>query len=78
MTDAIGPSYNLPPPSAPAATTDVPALAKQMQTHVAVLSDSLQKVLEDPSLSEQPSFLQKMSEDVFHLNQAVEQAIKMR
>jgi hypothetical protein len=77
MSDAIGPS--LPPSQpAPAATTNVPVLAKQMQTQVLTMADHLQKILEDPSLSEQPTFLQKMSEDGSHLNQTVEQATQMR
>lgn len=77
MTDAIGPSYNRLPPITPPAT-DIPTLAKQLQTHIAALAENLQKILEDPTLSEQSSFLQKMSADGLHLHQDVEQAIHWR
>jgi hypothetical protein len=78
MTDSIGPSYNLPPPRSETATTNVPLLAKKMQNQVQNLAENLQKIVDDPSLTEQSTFLQKMSEDVSHLNLTVGQAIKLR
>ncbi len=76
MVDAIGP---LPPhqPSLPS-TTNVPALAKQLQSQVQALTESLQQILEDQSLSEQTTFLQKLREDISHLDHSVQQALKLR
>ena len=78
MTDAIGPKYPLPPSQTTPSTTNVPTLAKQMQTQIQELADSLQKTLDDPSLSEQQTFLQKLSEHILHLNRTVEEVNKLR
>lgn len=78
MSDAVGPSHHLPPPQSTPATANVPALVKQMQEQVLAIAENLQKILEDPSITEQPSFLQKMTDDGSRLNTTVEQAIKLR
>lgn len=78
MADAIGPSYPLTPSQAASTTANVPLIAKQMQVQVLTMAENLQKILDDPSLSEQPSFLKKIADDTAHLNQAVEQAVKLR
>lgn len=77
MSDAVGPSQPLPPQSTPA-TANVPALVQQMQNQVLAIAENLRKILEDPSITAQPSFLQKMTDDGSHLNLTVEQAIKLR
>jgi hypothetical protein len=77
MVDAIGPSYPLPP-SQSSSSANVPALAKDMQAQTATLLDHLQKVLEDPTLSDQSSFLQIVADNVAQLNRTVEEAIKLR
>ena len=78
MSDAIGPSSHLPPPQTSPATANVPALVQQMQEQVLAVAENLQKILEDPSITEQPTFLQKMTNDASHLNRTVEQAINLR
>jgi hypothetical protein len=78
MTDPIGPSHAHSSSHIHPASTDVPVLAKQMQNLSLRMADHLQKILDDPSLTEQSSFLQKMAEDIAKLNATVEQAIKLR
>lgn len=76
MPDAIGPSRNLPPHIPP--STDVPALAKKLQDQISNLAESFEKTLEDPSLSDQASFLHSIAENVTRLHQVVEEALTLR
>ncbi|MBS0605064.1 MAG: hypothetical protein JSS60_08550 [Verrucomicrobia bacterium] len=79
MTTPIGgPSPSQPLPQASSASPNVPQLAQQMQTQATILAEQLQKALDDPSLSTQPSFLQEVTSNGNHLNQTVEQAILVR
>lgn len=78
MVDGIGPSYNLPPSSPSTPSTNVPALAKDMQIQVEDLAAQLQQALDDPSVTIQSSFLQKITDVGSHLNQIAEQALKLR
>lgn len=74
MIQPIGSSTPAPLPS----STNVPALSQQMQTQTATLADQLQKVTEDPSLSEDPSFLERLAKNTDQLNKTVEQANLIR
>jgi hypothetical protein len=76
MPDAIGPSHNLPPRIPP--SPDVPALAKKLQDDITHFAGLLEQNLEDPSLSEQSSFLQSMKEALSSLRQIVEKALTLR
>lgn len=73
----IGPSGQTPlEPSA--SSTNVPLLSKQMQEKALELASQLRKILDDPSLSSQTSFLQEFSANAKGLNQVVEQAQLLR
>lgn len=67
------PAY--PSPKAP---PNVPALSKQMQDQVLKLADHLQKVLDDPTLASQQSFLKEFAYNVSHLNRTIDQALLVR
>jgi hypothetical protein len=79
MAEPISP---LPQPTpahpVPKALPNVPALSKQMQDQVMTLADQLQKVLDDPSLATQRSFLNEFASNVSHLNRTVDQALLVR
>jgi hypothetical protein len=49
-----------------------------MRAQAATLAEQLQKAIEDPSLSEQPSFLKECAANGSQLNQTVEQANLIR
>jgi hypothetical protein len=74
MTQPIGSSPHTPAP----ASTNVPALAQQMRIQASLLAEQLQKALDDPSLSEQASFLKEVANNGSQLNQTVEQANLIR
>lgn len=78
MSEPIsGPSHTPHEPT-PISGQNVPLLCKQMQSQVIELTDHLQKVLDDPSLSTQPPFLNEFLANANHLNQTVEQSILLR
>lgn len=54
---------------------NIPQLAQHVQTQVSVLADQLQKLLDDPSLSTQESFLNEVHANAMQLNQNVQRAI---
>ncbi len=77
MSHPIGPLT--PPPHPPSgAETNVPLLSKQMQEQVLAMADQLQKVLDDPSLTGQKSFLDDFAKNAAKLQQTVEQAMKVK
>ncbi len=79
MAESIGPlSQPLPPEQKGGAVPNVPLLSKQMQEQVLSLADQLQKVLEDPTLATQKTFLDEFAHHGTHLNQIVDQAILLR
>jgi hypothetical protein len=79
MSEPIsGGSYNTPLQPPVPSTLNVPLLSKQMQSQASTLADQLQKIVVDPSLSTQESFLHEFTENGNQLNQTVEQAILMR
>jgi len=61
------PSY--PTPSAPS----VPVLAKQMEQQINTLNQSLRSLLENPSKSEDPSFLQNIKGAILALAETSKQ-----
>lgn len=78
MAESVGP---LPPPSpqpVPGGSPNVPVLSKQMQDQVLTMADHLQKVLDDPSLSTQQSFLNEFVSNASNLNRTVDQAVQIR
>lgn len=77
MTERIGPATSFES-QATSTSLNVPLLSKQMQSQVSGLAELLQKVLDDPSLSTEGSFLQKFTENVNQLNKTVEQAALVR
>lgn len=77
MSHPIGP-LTPPPSSQPSDTPDVPLLSKQMQDQVLAMADQLQKVLDDPSLADQKTFLNDFVHNANQLNQTVEQALRLR
>lgn len=68
------------PPSHPGlnVTSNVPALSKQMQDQVLGLADHLQKIMDDPTLATQQSFLNAFASNASNLCQTVDQAIRVR
>ncbi len=70
MSEPIGPSAPLPPPSAP----NLAELAHQIHAQALTLADQLQQVLNDPTLTTQPDFLQQIAETATQLNQSVTHA----
>ncbi len=78
MSEPIRSPYKPPLHSSNAESQDIPRLSKQIRTQVLTLAQHLQKVLEDPSLSAQKTFLQELSTNVLGLNQTVEQANLVR
>ncbi len=79
MAEPIGP---LPQPApahgAPQALPNVPVLSRQMQDQVMTLADELQKILDDPTLATQRSFLSEFASNASHLNRTVDQALLVR
>jgi hypothetical protein len=79
MAEPIGP---LPQPTplypGPKAPPNVVALSKQMHDQALKLADQLQKVLEDPTLAAQQSFLKEFASNASHLNRTVDQALLVR
>ena len=78
MSEPIHGSSHLPLEPLASSSPNVPLLSGQMQTQVLEFADHLQKILQDPSLSAQASFLEAFRANVTHLNQTVEQAIRLR
>lgn len=79
MSHPIGP--HTPPPSPhphPGSVPNVTALSQEMQKQVLTLADQLQKVLDDPSLTTQKTFLSEFAHNATTLNQTVEQALLVR
>ena len=74
MSEPISPISQPTPQQSP----NIPALSRQMQSQVMALADHLQKVMEDPSLATQSSFLNEFASNASHLNHTVEQAILVR
>jgi hypothetical protein len=76
MTEPMDPSSHahMPPPAA----LNVPLLAKQMQEQTLTLAGQLQKILEDPSLSAQETFLREVTTNGSQLNKTVEQSLLIR
>jgi hypothetical protein len=70
------------PPSIPtqsvSKTLNIPLLSKQMQDEVLTLADHLKKISEDPTLTNQHSFLSKFANNVSNLNQTVNQALTLK
>lgn len=73
-----GPSFNAPlqPPSI--ADHNIPLLSKQIQSQALALAGHLQKILDNPSLASQESFLKDFKECGNQLNQTVQQAVLVR
>jgi hypothetical protein len=76
MTEPIGPSHHIP--LSPSTVANIPLLSNQMQKQVLALAEHLQKILEDPSLSTQESFLREVTTNGNQLNQTVEQSLLIR
>jgi len=64
--------------SSPQATANVPLLSKQMREEVTAMADQLQRLVNDPSLATQPSFLDEFAKNATQLNRTVDQAIQAR
>ncbi len=62
----------------PKALPNVPALSKQMQDQVLTLASQLQKILDDPTLTTQQTFLNGFASNTSHLNRTVDQALLVR
>ncbi len=77
MTEPIGPS-SAPMQPAASQAPNVPLLSKQMQSQALLLANQLQKILEEPSLSTQASFLQEVAGNGQKLNETIEQANLVR
>lgn len=78
MTEPIGSSYKPSLHPSSIESQNIPRLSMQIQFQVLTLARQLQKILEDPSLSAQKTFLQELSTNVLGLNQTVEQANLVR
>jgi len=79
MAESISPIPQ-PPPSHPAlrSAPNVPALSKQMRDQVLNLADHLQKIMDDPTLATQQSFLNEFASNASNLDRTVDQAILVR
>jgi hypothetical protein len=75
MTEPIGSPSQLPPPQQ---TPSVITVSQQMQDQVIALADHLQKILADPTLASQSSFLSAFANNVSNLNQTTHQALLLR
>ncbi len=73
-----GPSFNAPLQPSNIADQNIPLLSKQIKKEALALADQLQKILENPSLSSQESFLKDFNECGNQLNKTVEQAVLVR
>jgi hypothetical protein len=62
----------------PEAYANVPALSQQMRNQVSALADHLQKILDDPTLATQQTFLNEFVNNVSRLNRTVDQALLVR
>jgi hypothetical protein len=80
MAEPIGPLPQPVPsqPMLPKAVPNVPVLSKQMQDQVLTLADHFQKVLDDPTLAMQRSFLNEFANNASDLNRTVDQALLVR
>ena len=78
MSEPIKGPSPIPLEHAATSSPNVPLLSGQMQAQVLEFADHLQKILQDPSLSAQASFLEEFRVNVNHLNQTVEQAMRLR
>lgn len=78
MSEPIGPSYGSPLQHTSSGIPNVPVLSKQMQSQTMALAEQLQKILDDPSLSTQQSFLNEVTANGTQLSHTVEQAILIR
>lgn len=77
MSHPIGP-LTPPPHGMPEAEANVPLLSKQMQSQVLAMAEQLQKILDDPSLADQKTFLNDFVHNANQLHQTVEQALRLR
>jgi hypothetical protein len=73
----IGPSSHAPLEPTPG-DINVPALARDMQETTSTFASNLQKALDDPHLSSQPSFLQSVQENIQQLQSLIEKANLLR
>jgi hypothetical protein len=79
MAEPIGPLPEpFPSQLMPKVVPNVSALSKQMQDQVLTLADHLQKVLDDPAVATQRSFLNEFVSNVANLSRTVDQAISVR
>lgn len=75
MSEPVGSSLPLPSPQT---AFDIPLIAQQLQEKISALSNTLEKVMTDPSLATQSSFLTTFANQTNQLNQVVEQSLKVR
>jgi hypothetical protein len=79
MTGSISPlPQPFSPEPMPKGVPNVHLLANQMQDGVLTLADQLQKILEDPTLAAQKTFLDEFAHNSTALSQTVDQAILLR
>ena len=79
MAESISPIPQ-PPPAHPTQSSapNVPALSKQMRDQVLTLADHLQKIMDDPTLASEHSFLNEFASNVSNLDRTVDQSMLLR
>jgi len=73
VTNPIGP---IPPHHPPISTVGDTLLARQMQDQIGAVIETLEQILQDPTLCDQPSYLGEVAEKGKLLDHTAQQAIQ--